>query len=196
MSAKHQPWKLIVQALGGPNAFYPPVNLLRSDTFGDAKTWLRAESVSIKAQFSADSAPSNLSCLPEKGLIAENELPTKARSGFPSGNGFRIGNKVFLSGLAKEIRAACHGNGIYLFKSWENSGGKSFFVYLQSRSATDFGPGITRTFSVPYGGKMHLERGAPTLELHRIVDAGNPLVIEIINTYSGELLTVTANFQK
>lgn len=196
MSAKDQPWRLIAQALGGMKTFHPPANLSRSHTFGDSKTWLSATSVSVHASPLADSAPSNLSCLSEKGLVAENELPTKARSDFPSGNGFRIGNKVFLSGLAKEIRATCHGNDIYLFKSWENSGGESFFVYLQSRSATDFGPGTTRTFSVPYRGKMHLEGGVPTLDLHRIVDPGNPLVIEVINTYSGELLTVAANFPK
>lgn len=195
MSAKDQPWRLIVQALGGMKTFHPPVNFSRSDAF-DSKTWLSAASVSVQVSPLTDSATINLNCLPEKGLIAESELPTKARSDFPSGNGFRIGNKVFLSGLAKEIRATCHGNGIYLFKSWENSGGESFLVYLQSRSATDFGPGTTRTFSVPYRGKMHLEGGVPTLDLHRIVDTGNPLVIEVINTYSGELLTVTANFPK
>ena len=196
MSAKDQPWRLIAQALGGMKTFHPPANMSRSDTFGDSKTWLSAVSVSVQASPVADSARSNLSCLPEKGVIAENELPTKARSDFPSGNGFHIGNKVFLSGLAKEIRATCHGNDIYLFKSWENSGGESFIVYLQSRSATDFGPGTTRTFSVPYRGKMHLEGGVPTLDLRRIVDPGNPLIIEVINTYSGELLTVTANFPK
>lgn len=196
MAAKDQPWKLIAQALGDTKTLHPPARLSRSDTFGDAKTWLGAASVSVQASPLAGSAPSNLGCLPERSLIAENELPTKARSELGNGNGFRIGNKIFLSGLAKEVQAACHDNSVYLFKRWENAGGESFFVYLQSRSATDFGPGLTRTFSVPYRGKMHLEGGVPTLELYRIVDAGNPLVIEVINTYSGELLTVTANFPK
>lgn len=196
VSAKEQPWKLIVQALGGSKAIQPPASPFLSDTFEDPRTWLDAESVSAQALRSADPASSNLSCPPEIGLVAENKLPTEAFSEIRRGNGFRIGKKVFISGLSTEIQAACHGNGIYLFKITENSEGKSFIAYLQSRSGTDFEPGSIRTVTVPYRGKMHLEGGASTLALHRIVDAGNPLVIEIINTYSGELLKVTANYPK
>ncbi len=194
VSARDQPWRVIAEALGGPKALHPAVSPFVANTVGGVKNQLRAESVSMHVSPMSDSGPSNLACPPDMGLIKEDKLPTIVRSQGLGRAGFRIDNRIFLSDSNPGSQATCLGNNIFLFEIGGSSEGPRIFMHLQSRTMSDFRAGPTRHFSVPYKGKMRLEGGASTLRLHRIVEAGNPLVVEIHNTFSGELLTVTAQF--